>query len=163
MKIRQLKAKDAPLMLEWMHDETITAPLKKDFANMTIKDAESFIKKAQRMDRDLHLAIVDETDTYMGTVSLKNITEGTAEFGIAIRASAMKKGFSHFGMEEICKIGFEIYGLTQIYCPVNPENLRALRFYDKNGYQRVKPGKILHIEGYTKEEIKQHIWYAINR
>lgn len=115
------------------------------------------------MDRDLHLAIVDETDTYMGTVSLKNITEGTAEFGIAIRASAMKKGFARFGMEEIVKIGFEIYGLTQIYWLVNPENLRALRFYDKNGYQRVKPGKILHIEGYTKEEIKQHIWYAINR
>lgn len=163
MKIRQLKEKDAPLMLEWMHDETITAPLKKDFAAMTIKDAESFIQKAQTMDRDLHLAIVDETDTYMGTVSLKNITEGSAEFEIAIRSSAMKKGFARFGMEEIVKIGFEIYGLTQIYWLVNPENPRALRFYDKNGYQRVKPGKILHIEGYSEEEIERHIWYAINK
>ena len=35
MKLRKLKIKDALLMLEWMHDESVTMYLKTDFRNKT--------------------------------------------------------------------------------------------------------------------------------
>lgn len=38
--------------------------------------------------KNLHLAIVDENDEYMGTVSLKNIEEDKAEFAITVRKNA---------------------------------------------------------------------------
>ena len=36
MKLRKLELKDAPLMLEWMHDETVVEDLHTDFASKTI-------------------------------------------------------------------------------------------------------------------------------
>jgi diamine N-acetyltransferase len=135
--LRRLQMKDAPLMLEWMHDPSVVENLQTDFASKTIQDCENFIIAAQDCSKDLHLSIVDDKDEYMGTVSLKHIQNGSAEFAIMVRKSAMGKGYSKYAMTEIIRIGFEELNLQSIYWCVSPENKRALRFYDKNGYQRV--------------------------
>ena len=51
----------------------------------------------------------------------------------------MGKGYSRYGMNEIIKIGLENMNLSRIYWYVDKKNQRAIRFYDKNGYQRVSP------------------------
>lgn len=137
MKLRKLELRDAPLMLEWMHDTSVVENLQTDFASKGIEDCEAFIKAAQDCSTDLHLVIADEKDIYMGTVSLKHIQNGMAEFAIAVRKKAMGLGYSRFGMEEIIKIGFDELELNMIYWCVSPDNKRALRFYDKNNYKRV--------------------------
>ena len=109
MKLRKLKTEDAPLMLEWMHDAGVVCSMKADFSSKTIDDCAAFIASAQDTSENLHLAIADENDEYMGTASLKHICNGTAEFGISIRKCAMGKGFSSFGMREIIKTGFADY------------------------------------------------------
>ena len=138
MKLRKLELQDAPLMLEWMHDESVVAKLAANFAAKTIDDCRNFIAASQEDADNLHLAVADEDDTYMGTVSLKHIdrTAGTAEFAITVRASAMGKGFARFGMDSILKMGIHKVGLSAIYWCVSPANERAVRFYDKNGYTR---------------------------
>ena len=138
MKLRKLELQDAPLMLEWMHDESVVAKLAANFAAKTIDDCRNFIAASQQDKENLHLAITDENDTYMGTVSLKHIDRGTgtAEFAITVRAGAMGKGFAHFGMESILKMGIQEMGLAAIYWCVSPKNERAVRFYDKNNYLR---------------------------
>ena len=160
MKLRKLELKDAPLMLEWMHDESVVAKLAANFAAKTIDDCRNFIAASQNDGKDLHLAIVDEDDTYMGTVSLKHIdrTAGTAEFAITVRAAAMGKGFSHFGMDSILKMGIEELGLSAIYWCVSPKNQRAVRFYDKHGYTRITevPAEIL--SAYPAD--MELIWYV---
>ena len=95
-------------MLKWMHDLSVVEFMNADFASKTLKDCEDFIKKNDVMDVNLNLAIVDDNDKYMGTVSLKNIdrTNGTAEFAITICREAMAAGFSKFAMAEIIKISF---------------------------------------------------------
>lgn len=158
MKLRKLKLKDADLMLEWMHDPFVVKDLQADFATKTITDCEAFINMAQNQVHNVHFAIVDEADTYMGTVSLKHITNECAEFAIAIRKSAMGKGFSKFGMAEIIRFGFENLDLKYIYWCVSAENVRAVRFYDKNGYKRVNASE-LPIVGYDSAQIKSYIWY----
>ena len=38
MHLRRLERKDAPLMLEWMHDRNVIKDLNTDFASKTIDD-----------------------------------------------------------------------------------------------------------------------------
>ena len=139
MRLRKLELKDAPLMLEWMHDETVVKDMQADFSSKTLEDCNHFILSSKDTRKKLHLAIVDENDEYMGTVSLKNIEEDKAEFAITVRKNAMGKGYSRFGMREIIKIGLEDMNLSSIYWYVDKNNQRAIKFYDKNGYQRISP------------------------
>lgn len=159
MKLRKLELKDAPLMLEWMHDKSVVEDLRTNFLTKTIEDCENFIKNSWDDKNNWNVAIVDENDIYMGTVSLKNIKETSAEFGITIRACAMGKGYSIQAMKEVLRIGFEERGLQQIYWCVSPDNKRAVRFYDKNGFERVEAKVLGMIEGYTQEQIESYVWY----
>lgn len=157
VKLRKLEIKDAPLMLEWMHDDSVVKNLKINFAEKTIADCEVFIIGSQEMTNHLHLAIVDENDEYMGTVSLKHIENAAAEFGIAVRRCAMGKGYSYYGMTEIIKYGKKNLNLNKIYWCVDPENGRAVRFYDKHGYSRINVPK--EAQGYSDKEKERFIWY----
>lgn len=163
MNIRKLNYKDAPFMLEWMHDESVVKDLQTNFLSKTIEDCMDFIQSTQTDHQNYHLAVVDDNDTYMGTVSLKNIIEDSAEFAITIRKEAMGKGISRYAMDEMLKIGIEQIGLKTIYWCVSPDNRRAIRFYDKNHYKRfnINISRILNIINnfYTQEQIEHYIWY----
>lgn len=161
MTLRKLKEKDAPLMLEWMHDESVVADLKANFAEKTLEDCLGFIAHARQTQEDIHFAAVDDKDEYMGTVSLKHIhrTEGWAEFAIVVRIAAMGKGISRDAMNAMVHYGVEELGLSQIYWCVNRDNTRAVRFYDKNGYERTAqiPEKLAEL---YREEGDELLWYA---
>lgn len=162
MYIRKLEIKDAPLMLEWMHNEDVTKHLSANFAAKTITDCENFILACSTDEKNIHLAVADDNDEYMGTVSLKHVdkTLGFAEFAITVRAVAMGKGFSKFGMAEILKHGIETLGLKNVYWCVSAVNTRAVRFYDKCGYSRTDevPSQIKDL--YSGFE--GLIWYVYN-
>ena len=135
MKLRKLKIEDAPLMLEWMHDPDVVQNMQADFAHKTLRDCENFIRISQTDNKNLHLAVVDDDNTYMGTVSLKNIENDAAEF--------------------------EKLKLKSVYWCVSPENKRAVKFYDKNGYTRIEFSK-LNISGvgrYSQQQLQHYIWY----
>ena len=163
--LRELELKDSPLMLEWMHDPSVVKDLQANFAAKTIEDCEEFIEKSHNFEKDVHLAIVNNLDEYLGTISLKHINNGKAEFGITIRKSAMGKGVSKKAMEEIFLLATNKYGVKEIYWCVNQKNVRAVRFYDKNGYQRIDINnseliKEIKLHGYySDEQIKSYIWY----
>lgn len=161
LRLRKLERKDAPLMLEWMHDDFVVHDMQADFASKTIEDCNEFIKSAQETDTNLHLAIVDKSDEYMGTVSLKNIHDGSAEFGITIRKSAMGKGISKFAMQRIITIGFDELRLKRIFWCVNSTNSRAIRFYDKNGYERISVTP--PVDGYSNERVNNYYWYEVRK
>ena len=164
MKLRKLELRDAPLMLEWMHDERVIHDLQTDFSKKTIQDAENFIKASWNDNENINLAIVCDLDEYMGTVSLKHVQNGSAEFAIIIRTSVMGHGYSKYGMESILKMGFEDMNLQLIYWCVDPVNKRAIRFYDKNGYKKTSPDQI-QSRGvrlrYSKEQIERYTWYLV--
>lgn len=149
-------------MLEWMHDQSVVKFFKLDFASMTLDDCERFIDDSLQDDRNTHLAITDESDVYLGTVSLKNITDESAELAISIRSVVMGQGVAAEAMEKIIEIGFDEKHLKFIYWCVSPENIRAVRFYDKNCYCRVSPDS-LKIEGYDSSKIREYYWYLVTR
>ena len=160
MKLRKLTMDDAPLMLEWMHDRSVVEYLGANFAAKTLADCQAFIQAGAADGENLHLAVADEGDVYMGTVSLKHMDtiEKTAEFAITVRACAMGKGYSRFAMDSILRMGTGELGLEKIYWCVSPANKRAVRFYEKNGYCRAEgvPRRIL--SAYPAQ--MELIWYV---
>lgn len=161
MFLRKLKTDDAPLMLEWMHDESVVHDLHNDFASRTLKDAEAFIEESIRGESDLHLAVVSDSDEYMGTVSLKHIDRagGSAEFAITIRKAAMGKGFAWFAMSEIIRIAFEEIKLDIVYWCVAEKNKRAVNFYNKHAFMEANNLPIDVLKRYDK--IDGLRWYAV--
>ena len=157
MYLRMLKEKDAPLMLEWMHDPFVVSGLRTDFSKKTIDDCLSFIESSKDTRKNLHMAICDDDDQYMGTVSLKHIRNDKAEFGITVRREAMGKGYSWFGMRRIFEIGFSEYKLKEIYWCVDPDNTRACRFYDKHDFRKTDAPEN---DDYNKEERNRYTWYC---
>ena len=159
MNLRKLELKDAPLMLEWMHDESVVEYLRADFMSKTIQDAENFIRMSWDDNNNANFAIVSNEDEYMGTVSLKHIENGTAEFGITVRSEAMGRGYSWFGMEEIIKKAFDEYQLESVYWCVSRENNRAVRFYDKHNFHEVVDLPFEVIDRY--KDVKNLKWYSV--
>jgi len=165
MKLRKLEQKDANYMLEWMHDDSVVHFLSANFSAKTLEDCYRFIENSKDCSKDMNLAIVDDADEYMGTVSLKHINHEnkTAEFAVTIRKCAMGKGYSAYGMAEILKVGLLQVGLDSIYWCVSRENERAVRFYDKNGYKRVTVVPADICDKYSKEQNEMFIWYKIDK
>lgn len=162
--IRPLELKDAPLMLEWMHDEKVTLHLGTDFSNKTIDDAAAFITHASQDKKNVHWACVNDKDEYLGTVSLKNIDleNGNAEYAICFRSVAHGTGASAFATAFIIRYAFEVLKLSKVYLYLFDVNARAKRFYEKHGFvfegcqrsQAVHQGKRVDVlwYGITKEE-----------
>ena len=159
MFLRKLELKDAPLMLEWMHDEDVTSCFRADFSSKTLEDAIAFIKSSWKNGEDLHLAIASDEDEYMGTASLKHIEESSAELAIVVRSSAMGRGYSWFGMETIIDKAFSELNLESVYWCVSRDNLRALRFYDKHNFHEALdiPSAILA----RYDESDKLKWYSV--
>ena len=159
MYLRKLELKDAPLMLAWMHDKSVTENMRTDFTSKTLQDVENFIMWSLEDKENLNLAIASDEDEYMGTVSLKHIENGSAEFAITVRAEAMGRGYSWFGMESIIEKAFHELGLESIYWCVSCENIRAIRFYDKHNFHEALdiPHKVLD----RYKDIENLKWYLI--
>ena len=159
MLLRKLKLKDAPLMLSWMHDASVTKNLRADFSKKTLQDAKSFIRASWKDEKNINLAITSDEDEYMGTVSLKHIEGGSAEFAIIVRSEAMKRGYAWFGMESILQKAFGELGLESVYWCVSNKNERAVRFYEKHRFHEVldMPKEVLiRYEG--MEDLK---WFSV--
>ena len=157
MVLRKLQEKDAEYMLEWMHDANVYTYLGKDFSKMTIADCKNFIRESEKQaGNGRNFAIVDETDEYMGTISLKNIQweEKRAEYAISCRTKAMGKGFAGKATQELFQYAAQELHLTLIYLYVKATNIRAQKLYEKTGFERIeKPAFI------TEEMDEGLFWY----
>jgi len=161
MYLRKLELKDATLMLDWMHDESVTDKLRTDFSSKTLLDAENFIRASWGDKKNINLAIASDKDEYMGTVSLKHIEDGSAEFAVTVRSEAMSRGYSWYGMKEILDKAFNEYQLESVYWCVSRENKRAIRFYDKHNFHEninIPQNVLKRYEG-----INNLKWYSVLR
>ena len=106
-----------------------------DVMNMTEEKCRAFIESANREPLSLHYAIANERDEYLGTISLKNIADGRAEYAISTRKCTHGTGAAMQATKEILHIAFDNLGLESVFLNVLEENLRANAFYRKAGFQ----------------------------
>lgn len=163
MKIRKLELKDAEGMLEWMHNPEIQKCFRFNTENKTLEDVSEFIQTAEirPMDgRSVHLAVVDDTDEYLGTISLKeiDIVAKNAEYAISLRKCAQGKGVGSAATKEILKMAFEEFGLERVYLNVLADNKVAIQLYEKIGF--VYEGQFRnHL--FLRGEYKTLKWYSM--
>jgi diamine N-acetyltransferase len=160
MKLRKLEDKDAPYMKEWMKDKKVNCFFRFDPDSVTSDSVRAFIKNSQNTNNSYHFAIADEEDTYLGTVSLKNIDMDakSGEYAIALRACAQGKGAGRFATYEILKFAFEKLGLNRVYLNVLSDNEKAIKFYQKIGF--ICEGEFYqHV--YIKGELKSLKWFRM--
>lgn len=139
--LRELKETDAPLMLEWMHDSDIQKGFKKDMLGASLEDAREFCVNSKVPDElstgiSLHFAIVDESDEYLGTISLKDIDleNKTAEYAITTRKKAHGKGIAYNATGLLLRKAFCEYKLHRVYLNVYANNEAAIKLYERSGF-----------------------------
>lgn len=139
VRLRRLQNKDCAGMLEWMHDVELVKYFRDDMSSKTGEDALKFIEQADiipQNGRSVHYAIVEESDEYLGTISLKalNLMDGNAEYAISLRRSAQGRGIASAATREVLDIAFNQFDLERVYLNVLSENKRAIRLYEKCGF-----------------------------
>ena len=160
--LRRLETKDAPYMLEWMREPTIACFFRFDAETMTEDACAEFILSSLQDSHSAHYAIVDTTDEYLGTISLKDINfeKKSAEYAISLRKKAHGTGVAREATWEIWRIAFELLGLEEVFLNVLTENIRANAFYNNVGFQ------YQYTEEYAVEirgEMKSLNWYRITK
>ncbi|MDE7477824.1 MAG: GNAT family N-acetyltransferase [Lachnospiraceae bacterium] len=157
--IRRLEHKDAEFMLEWMHDRDTNRAFRFPFGQSTMESVTRFIDNSFS-DTNRHFAVVNEADEYLGTVSLKNISQAnqSAEYAIVVRSMARGTGVAKLATENILGYAFDTLGLHRVYLNVLERNERARHFYTKCGFE---------YEGTSKDAIilngryESLAWYGI--
>lgn len=136
MRLRKLEFKDADGMLNWMKDPAVIQFFRMTADKATSESVSQFIMQAQNNENDLHLAIVDEADAYLGTISLKNIDKEAqnAEYAISTCSHVHGSGVAFEATREVLRIAFEDMKLKRVYLNVLDDNKRANRFYIKCGF-----------------------------
>ena len=163
MKLRKLEEKDADGMLEWMHDPEI----QKEFRfNAERKDKDAVLRFIREADtdlvdgKDIHYAISNEDEEYLGTISLKNVdlANKNAEYAIGLRRMAQRQGIGTEATQQILEMAFEQYHLEKVYLNVLSDNERAIRLYERCGF--VYEGEFRkHL--FLRGEYKTLKWYSI--
>lgn len=162
--LRLLEKKDALGMLEWLQDSEITQYF--SFGNKhTLQSVESYIEQAQNNSLNLHFAIVDLNDQYLGTISLKNInySMGQAEYAIVLRKNFIGKGYASEASELLFRKAYFELKLKKIYLTVLDSNIHAIKRYVKMGFVRQegqfftfeKEGKVL-TQLYYEKDLEKH-------
>ena len=160
ISLRPLKEKDAPLMLEWMKDSGVNRNFRFSAGQATIESVSEFISESQDMSVSANFAVVDESDEYLGTVSLKNIDHESksAEYAIALRKKAQGKGCGYSSTLQILDHAFYALGLDRVYLNVLSDNEKAVKFYEKFGF--VYEGEFLnHI--FLRGEMHSLKWFRL--
>lgn len=159
-RLRPLEEKDAAGMLEWMTDPAIARFFRFDAASMTLDRCKAFIAGAGEQADCRHFAIVGDDDKYLGTISLKEIRNGSAEYAISTRACAHGTGAALAATRQILAVAFVELGLDRVYLNVLADNGRANAFYRKAGFRFThQEENALTIRG----ESKDLNWYEIER
>lgn len=163
MHLRSLEEKDVEGMLEWMNDPDIQRCFRFSAQEKTRKEVLDFIKGAEIRPTDgknIHYAIADDNNEYLGTISLKNVDlqSRNAEYAISLRRCAQGKGIATWATKEILKKAFEEFQLQRVYLNVLSDNEKAIRLYEKCGF--IYEGAFRrHL--FLRGEFKTLMWYSI--
>ena len=156
IRLRKLEEKDAEGMYEWMTDPDIVSFFRFSASAVTLQTCREYILHAYDDPKSLHYAIVNKNDEYLGTISLKNITDKDAEYAISTRKKSHGTGAAYKATMEILRLAFAELNIQDVYLNVLSDNTRAIAFYQKCGFEAFHNGEDIVIIRGVKKKIE---WY----
>ena len=135
MRIRAIEKKDLNAMFELCSQSEISNLIDCSYPDSK-EELVVFLENTRDKADEKHFAIVNSDDEFEGLSCLRHInsTENRAALSIIVKPEVFTKGYAWFGMVETLKYGFNTLGLEQIYWCVHKDNMRALRFFRKHGF-----------------------------
>lgn len=145
--LRPLEHEDAPRIVPWLNDPEVTRTLAMR-RPVNVETEQAFIAKLYTSDQDLVLGIaLTAGDELIGATGLECIdaTNRHARFGIFIgKKSAWGAGHGTAATALMLQHAFETLNLHRVWLHVFEHNARAIRIYEKLGFQR---------EGVLRQEV----------
>lgn len=139
VRLRPLLKQDASILYEWITDRNLMIHNVPYFP-VSETDHEAWVEKMMSKRSDLVLFVIEELSTRqsIGTCQLLNINwiHRSAELQIRIGNEAYQsKGFGIEAVKLLCEFGFSDLNLHRVYLHVFASNERAIRSYEKCGFQ----------------------------
>lgn len=161
MKLRQLNPSDMKNIMDLFHDENVTEYLLKESENNYFCTISNGNSRLDNFDNEIHKVIVTDEEDFVGLVSLKYIDfqEETAELRIIVKSNYYTKGYAWFAVSEILKYAFNVLNLRGVYWNVFKNNSRAIRFFDKHGFNRTDDDIPLQLKNRHINE-RELLWYV---
>ena len=161
MRIRAIEKKDLNAMFELCCQSEISNLIDCSFP-ATLEELTDFLEKTADKADEKHFAIVNSDDEFAGLSCLRHINsnENRAALSIIVKPEVFTKGYAWFGMVETLKYGFNTLGLEQIFWCVKKDNMRALRFFRKHGFNFISeemPESITKNFAYCDDLV----WFAV--
>ncbi|MCR5664172.1 MAG: GNAT family N-acetyltransferase [Oscillospiraceae bacterium] len=95
----------------------------------------SWVRKKLAEKAPLFSMLEKDGGAFVGNIELMDATESEAELGIAITADKQNLGYGTEAVAAVTRYTLETLGLRRIFLKAYPDNLRAIRVYEKCGYR----------------------------
>lgn len=137
--LRKLCEKDADGMLSWMYNPQVQKGFRKDMSTNTQETVRSFIANAcyeKKQGGAIHFAVIDDSDEYMGTMTLKEIdvANNNAEVAYVICPENQGRGLGETGLKLLCQKAFEEYDFERLSLEAYTDNPASNRLAIKCGF-----------------------------
>lgn len=136
VRLRAVEQDDLPLARAYLQDPEVLAYFG-SYAPMSLADEEDWYERDRKDPTTITFSIEVE-GRYVGGCGLSRINarNGNAEIGIFVGdKSVWNKGVGTEAMSLLISYGFDQVNLHRIYLRVFAENTRAIRVYEKLGFQ----------------------------
>lgn len=145
--LRLMTREDTEKIIRWRNSEEV----RKQFIyqqNFTVESHENWIKTMVETGKVVQMMIVlNEGDRPIGSVYVRDIDmeHKKAEYGIFIgEPDCLGKGYGTEAAELMIEYAFEFLGIHKLMLRVYAENERAIKSYEKAGFQK---------EAYLKDDV----------
>lgn len=130
-------------------------PLFRDYNFPELDDYEvrEWFKFRVEQSKSINFAILNDRNKTIGLIHIKNIKKilKVASLGIVFDSKFINKGYGTKSLKAVIKYYFEVMNMRTLYLDVAKHNKRAIRCYEKCGFEKIKTYTIksydLNLEG----------------
>ena len=79
--------------------------------------------------------IEKESGCFIGNIELMDVSDSSAELGIAITAEKQDRGYGTEAVRALVDYAVNTMGLKRVFLRTNPDNARAIHVYEKCGFR----------------------------
>ena len=142
VRLRPPEREDLPLFVEWLSNPDLRNFVTVRYISLGLEEKwyEGLLESTGKMPPGRVHFVIEALDSAqsIGVTSLENINwcDRASEVGIIVGDQAYwGKGYGTDAMRVLLRVGFDWYNLHRIYLRVIADNERAIRSYEKCGYQ----------------------------